>query len=240
MNETSDIIILSLNPYKETGAIIDGYSKEFGRIRLFARGIFKDKSKNAAAVQPITKSYCTFDIKGNSGTLHSAAIVDYYKTIKNDITKIAMASVFCEIIVQLSEPFIPDIPLFNALDYSLEGLKNQPPYLIGCWFLAQACLLAGISPEVDRCILCDSEKIAAISIKEGGFICSSCQNKTEIKKYDTDFYRMFRCINKADEHQLQHCAQLGQYTMEHLEVMIAIFSQFSGISLKSWEFLRRL
>ncbi|PKM87552.1 MAG: DNA repair protein RecO [Firmicutes bacterium HGW-Firmicutes-10] len=240
MNDRIEAIILKADPYKETGGLLQVFSKEHGRMTILAKGILKGNSKNAASVQPITYCHMVLDIKEPISLLHSASIIDFYRYIKEDITKLSVASLICEMAMQVSSPYQPDEYLYEITKEALTAFNSYPPMLIGCLYVSLILKEMGISPMVDGCVVCDDTKVSAISVSEGGFVCPRCARNVTSKAYDANFSRLFRYAVKAEWSNLSALAKQGEYTLELLAVFVEFFKDYTSIPLKSWEFLRKL
>ncbi|PKM63916.1 MAG: DNA repair protein RecO [Firmicutes bacterium HGW-Firmicutes-20] len=240
MNDRLEAIILRVDPYKETDGLLQVLGKEHGKMTILAKGILKGSSKNAASVQPITHCDMVLDIKEPISLLHSASIIDFYRFIKEDITRLSVASLICEIAMQVSTPYQPDEYLYDITKESLAAFKSYPPILIGCLYVSLILKEMGISPMVDGCVVCDETKVSAISISEGGFVCLRCAKNVTSKAYDASFSRLFRYTVKAQWTNISALAKQGEFTLDLLAVFVDFFKDYTSIPLKSWEFLRKL
>lgn len=240
MNDRIEALILRIDPYKESDGLIQVLTKEQGKLTVLAKGIMKGSSKNAHAVQPITHCSMIVDLKESISLLHTASIIEYFRPIKEDIVKLAVASLIVEIAAQVSSADQPDEFLFEITKDSLSALCRYPALQIGSLYISQILREMGISPMVDGCVVCDDSKVIGISIAEGGFTCQRCSKYTASKYYEAGFNRVFRHIVKA---QLKHAGTLagqGDVSLQLLSVFVDFFKEYTSIPLKSWEFLRNL
>lgn len=240
MNDRIDALVLRVDPYKESDGLLQVLSKEHGRLTILAKGILKGNSKNAGSVQPITHCNMILDLKEPISLLHSASIIDFYRPIKEDVYRLAVASVIAEIAMQVSTSNQPDDYLYEITKESLRACAVVPPLLAGCLYVSLILKEMGISPMVDGCVVCDDTKITAISVSEGGFVCARCSKNVTSKSYDANFSRLFRYTVKAEMQHIATLAKQGEYTIELLGVFVDFFKDYTSIPLKSWEFLRKL
>jgi DNA repair protein RecO (recombination protein O) len=240
MNDRIEALILRVDPYKESDGLLQALSKEHGKITILAKGILKGNSKNASSVGPLTHCQMVLDIKDPISLLHSASIIDYYRPIKEDITKLSVASLIGEIAMQVSSSFQPDEYLYDITKTALKELTTYPALLVGCLYVSLILKEMGISPMVDGCVVCDETKVSAISVSEGGFVCPRCAKNVTSTSFDAQFSRLFRYTVKAELQHLSALLKQGEYTIELLTVFVDFFKDYTSIQLKSWEFLRKL
>lgn len=240
MNDRIEALILRVDPYKESDGLMQVLSKEHGKMTVLAKGILKGSSKNAASVQPITHCAMVLDIKEPISLLHSASIIDFYRPIKEDIACLSVASLICEVALQVSTPYHIDDYLFDITRQAFAAFGSYPTYLVGCLYVSLILKEMGISPMVDGCVVCDDSKVSAISVSEGGFVCTRCAKNVKSKAYDANFSRLFRYTVKAEWQHLSTLAKQGEITLELLAVFVEFFKDYTSIPLKSWEFLRKL
>jgi DNA repair protein RecO len=180
------------------------------------------------------------DIKEPISLLHSASTIDFFRSIKENISSLAVASLIAEIALQVSSSQQPDDYLYEITKESYHALANYPPMLVGCLYVSLILKEMGISPMVDGCVVCDDLKVSAISISEGGFVCLRCAKNVTSKTYDAQFSKLFRYTVKAELQHLSILKKQGEYTLELLSVFVEFFKDYTSIPLKSWEFLRKL
>ena len=62
--------------------------------------------------------------------------------------------------------------------------------------------IAGISPHLDKCVLCEDESALFYSINEGGLICSKCKtmirDSINITENDKNFMRIIKHTSLMD------------------------------------------
>lgn len=240
MIDRVEALILRIDSYKESDGLLQILSKEHGKMTVLAKGVMKGSSKNAHAVQPVTHCNMIVDVKESISLLHTATIIDYYRPIKEDIHKLAVASLIGEIASQIAVSNQPDDYLFETTRASYVALALYPHLLIGCMYISLILREMGISPMVDGCVVCDDPKVSGISVSEGGFVCQRCSKNVSVFVYDSTFYRLFRYIVKADLKHLKTLSEQGECSMKMLSVFVDFFKEYTSIPLKSWEFLRKL
>ncbi len=236
MNDTVTGIVLRQTDYKENAALISVISREYGRFSLVAEGVRKMNSKTAGAVQPLMKTDFTFDYREDRTMfrMKGARPVSSYPGIRKDLVRTVAASVTAEICdlftYEGSTPEIYD-SLEEALRLLEEGGKSE---VILTLFLAGMTADAGLSPNVDECVLCGKPEAAAISVKEGGFLCPQCAAAAREEALPLSELRTFRHAVKARITNYEKAVSLGEDYLPALVRMVEILKRHSGLMIRSF------
>jgi DNA repair protein RecO (recombination protein O) len=99
---SSEAIILSKKNYDEADRILIVYSKNFGQLRLVAKGIRKPKSRKRGHLEIF--SYIKFSaVRGKfMDIITEAEAIDTFDEIRHDLKKITVAYYVCEILGKLT------------------------------------------------------------------------------------------------------------------------------------------
>jgi DNA repair protein RecO (recombination protein O) len=127
--ELQPAYVLHRRPYRNTSAIIDVFSRDYGRIGLVARGLLNPRSRNGmqALLQPFNKILLSWTGRGELRTLIQA------ESAANTDTRIisASASMFYlnELLMRLLQRDDPHEQLFLFYEASLMSLQasTMPP-----------------------------------------------------------------------------------------------------------------
>jgi len=125
MYSTLTSIILSRETFHENDLLITTYTQEKGKVILQARGAKKILSKLAGHLEPVSLSSLEITIGKNIDQLIGANLINPYKKIKADVTKIGYANYFSELVNEFTHPNHPDLQIFNLLQKSLDYLNNN-------------------------------------------------------------------------------------------------------------------
>ncbi len=243
MNDKYLGIILKQNDYKENDALISVLLKGLGKFSFSCRGVRKLTSKNSMNIRPFLSSEILFDYNENKTifSLKNANTVKNRRHINEDIVKMSLASLVCQIvdvtILNDDEYIIDDV--FEMLDFILDRVNDDKHEILAtCLFISLYLKLLGIKPNVDECALCGNTKIIGISLEEGGFVCGDCANKAVLyKNIDIENIRKFRIINKAELINYKKLKEIDNYNKTDLNILVRFFEFHSGIKLKSYEFV---
>ncbi len=239
-NVCSGIVLKSI-PYKENDALLQVYTKEYGRLTIHARGIKKITSKNMAGCQSLTLSEFNIVVRKGISTLIKASPIDFFKHIKTDIELETLASFFCEFIYKECDENQPDIYIYDTLLNSLLALENgYVPQLIYVIYMAFILEVTGSSLQVDECCQCGNQHdIIAISHSGGGFVCKNCITRFD-RQYDTTILKAFRHINKCTIKNIDKI-KIEQVQLEQISsIMEQFIDDFTGLIFQTRKFLKQL
>ncbi len=143
-------IVLSRTDFGEADRILTLLTPEYGKLRLMARGVRKERSKLAGGIELFTIADISYlPGRGEVGTLTSARMKQHYGRIVEDINRVQLGYLLMKILNRATEDQ-PESGYFNLLHDSLKAL-NTPSVslmLIKTWFEAGMLRLAGHSPNL--------------------------------------------------------------------------------------------
>ena len=233
MNEILTGYVIKTTDVKDNDVILNVYTREYGIVALYARGIKKSTSKNAYACQLFDYSEFMIDMNQikSMQLLKSATLKKEFMGIRSDYDRLALASVVIELAGYLEEDNI-----FDLLETTLHYLdSHKEPYTIFNLFVVKYLDMLGLSPEVDGCVLCgDTSTIETISVLDGGFLCRNCNRHQHLKPRDAAFLRKFRIINKASFEVLDKIQGLGLDEYQLSAVLMEFLITHSGLNVRSW------
>ncbi len=233
MNDRLTGYVTGIQDYKDNDAILSVYTREYGLISLYGKGLKKITSKNAYGTQLMCRSEFLLDYNPSKSMqlLKSATLQKEFLNIRSDYQRLALASVVLEIINKINED-----SLYDLLERTLTLLdESEQPYMVFSVFMSAILQLLGINPEVDRCVNCGDDKaIETISVEDGGFICRNCNKQLMLHPYLPEKLRKFRYINKASFDVYDKLLPLKLDDYELAELMVNFFMTHSGLNLRSW------
>lgn len=240
MNNGVEGIVLHVQDYREHDAILRVLTKEYGKISLVARGIFKSTSKNAYGSQIFCLSNFQFNYREQNTMfpLKTCENIQYFSNIRSDLMKQSIASFMVEITDKIT---IDDYEVYELLKTGLTVLeKEENVFLVASLFLVSLHHMLGITPDVDECVICGSLKgIEALSYRDGGFVCSTCFKYSKHMKYSKEFLRTFRILHKADFSKL-HILKDYPIDFQMFQSIYRFLDEYSGIRVNAYAFIEKL
>lgn len=198
--KTSGVIIKAID-YKENDKLIWIYTEDLGKITVIAKGAKKSKSKLFSVTSPLCYSqYMLFKGK-NLFNLQEGKIINSFKGLMNNLSKLTYASYICELIdIAIEEgeinrslyvEFVKTLYLLDtdAIDYEL---------LIRSFEL-KVLKATGYAVNLEYCNMC-RKKIRSskyISMHTYSGICNEC-NKNGSIPISKEAFAALKFLNKID------------------------------------------
>lgn len=162
------------------------FTVERGKITVCAKGSRSAKSKILTCIEPFSYSEFVLYEKDGFFWIKEAVLIENFYAIREDITKLALASYICDVLdITVYENMQEDELLRLGLN-SLYAISSnlRPLYMVKSVFEMRAAMLLGFAPSVERCAVCNKSKVTELffSLHDGEVICSSCREKA-LKDY---------------------------------------------------------
>jgi DNA repair protein RecO (recombination protein O) len=142
-------IVLARTDYGEADRIITLLSRDYGKIRVMARGVRKSKSRLAGGIELFSVSEVTF-IKGRGeiDTLVSTRLKDHFGNLVKDLKRMQAAYEVLKLINKISEQHT-DEQYFTLCEDMLAALNNAtlPLEAAEVWFAARLQAILGREPN---------------------------------------------------------------------------------------------
>lgn len=233
-------IVISETNYSETSKILNIYTKEHGIIGVVSKGCRSLKSKLRAVSCKLTFGYFHIYYKENAlSTLISVDLIDSLKNTKSDIKKISYVSYIIELTAQVVKESEEDI--FDLLKQSIlkieEGLD---PLVITNILEIKLLEVLGVMPQLDCCNVCgNTNDIVTISVENGGYVCKDCMMEND-KIYSEKVIKLLRMYYYVDIEKITKLEIKEEVKKEINEFLDLYYDQYTGLYLKSKNFLKRL
>lgn len=185
--------------------IFSVFTREFGRVEIFAKAIRKINSKLKGGTEIFSLSELEFIQGKNRKTLIDAVFVEKFKNITANPEKIEVAQRICGILDDVIRGPQADgniwdlvVEMFAKLD-SCAPASNRFLYYYFFWNFAA---LLGYKPELSKCASCGQmlhPQNLYFSSKEGGALCQECGPKDFLaKKINADTVKVLRLVLKKE------------------------------------------
>ncbi len=239
----SEGIVIRTSDYGESNKVLTVYTKDFGKLGIMARGAKKTKSRLSSVSQLFTHAHFLIQKGSGLGSLSQGEIIHTYRGIKQDIVKTAYAAYMVELLDKSTEDQKPSSALFEFLSLSLRYLdEDVDPDILKAIFEMKMLRLAGVGPQVDRCVMCGrKEGNFYFSIAEGGFLCEQDRH-TDLNALglSTHTARLLNLFYHIDLSRLGNVS-VKKETKEVLkQVLTTYIDEYTGIRLKSKRFLDQI
>lgn len=216
MIKNTQAFILSYNQYK-TSSIIASFLTNNSVIQAICYKAKKSSKTFGSDLESISK--LDIDIyekkQPQLSILKESSIIKNYSSLEKSIYSSLLVFYIREVLLYCARDF--DERYFILMEKSLNALeeleeKENPKdndkikkmyiNILMRAFEMKTLHIAGISPHLDRCILCENNNASFYSIIEGGLICSKCRtiikDAFEITEYDKNFMRIIKHTSLID------------------------------------------
>lgn len=180
--KTDDCIILRGRDYNETDRLLTVFGQNMGKLPCLARGVRRANSRLKAATQLFSYSTLTFAAnRGGLNLITQSEPKNVHAGIRDDLTKIAVASYISEILDVVLPEAKPQPDIFVLCEAMLSLLSaGAEPFLVLSCFRVRLPGLLGYRPGFNACALCGKQAaVYMLSPARGGIICPVCAAKMQ-------------------------------------------------------------
>src|SRR5690625_2447243 len=135
---TIEGIVIRTQNYGETHKIITIFSKELGKISAICRGANKTKSKLSSLAQPFIKTSLLIYLSKGLSTVQQDEIIEYFRSIREDIIKTAYAAYLVELTTLLTEDKEQEPYIYKQLNSTLEWINNESELMVPIFKIGRA------------------------------------------------------------------------------------------------------
>ncbi len=174
---------ISLKSYRlgETSKVVVCYTRNYGKVRLVAKGARKGGGRLGAALEPMLVSGVIFYLREGRDLLFvsQAEVERQWPELRRDVVRMAYAGAALELTDALVSEGEPDPGLFDLLESTLDRAAVASPssldMVLWSFELSLASAL-GYAPELARCIVCAGPPYGRVSFaaRRGGIVCGDC------------------------------------------------------------------
>lgn len=231
MNDKIKALVLKINDYKENDLIMECITSDRSFLSLVGKGSKKVNGKNHFY------NLCLYefiiDYKENK-TMFTARNSKFLKSYYDDDLKMtAFKNVLVELTLKSKELY--GLDMYSNLLFVFDNIQSNNMYLLGCLYLSYILKINGISPEVDKCVVCANKKVVSISNEFGGFVCVSHSNNN----LDVDKLKKFRLINKAEFRYYDSIKNIN-FDFDDFSLLVNFYMHNSDTNLKSFKMYKEL
>lgn len=233
-------IVISTTTYGENSSIINILTKNHGLVGVMCKGSKSLKNPLRIKTQKFTYGYFYLTYNKNKlSKLNDVDIIDNFNTIKTDLTLISYLSYLTELTYQVVKQ--NDAPeIFDLFIETIKKINDKQVPLIMTNILEIKYLdYLGVSLNLDSCIKCGSRKgIITISPTEGGYICQNCYRNEKI--LPPKAIKLIRMYLLVDIKSITKISISNDIAFEINNFIENYYEKYTGLYLKSKEFLRRI
>ena len=240
MLETVEGIIISEKPYGETSKIINCLTKEYGIIGIIAKGSRNLKSDLRSTTNKLI--YGNFNIyykKDKLSNLVSVDVINPFKNILKDLTRISYASFLTDLTEQVYKQ-CNSTDVYNLLINALVKINEGYDASVITNILELKFLdFLGVMPIIDRCSNCGKTSgIVTLDSSRGGYICSNCYKNEKIVSDKT--IKLIRMYYYVDISKITKLEVSKKCKLEINSFLDDYYDRYTGLYLKSKSLINNL
>src|SRR5262245_5592267 len=182
MSEKSLALVVRSTDWSETSRIATLWTRDFGKVRVLAKGGRRLKSNFEIALDLLCVCSIVFLRKSSGGLdlLTEAQADEQFPHLRSNLTALYAGYYIAELLSDWTQEYDPHPALFDAARQALRDFGAAPERLavrLAAFELATIQEL-GYRPVLDRCAECvgglDEDRLA-FSASIGGLLCPTCQ-----------------------------------------------------------------
>jgi DNA repair protein RecO (recombination protein O) len=243
-------IVLRTRKVRESSKIVVFFTNKCGKISTIAKGSLKPKSKFGSSLELFNRSSIIFYKKENRDlhTLSHSETLEAYEGIKDDVFKLAHASVAGEMVERLMPTEEPNEALFGLLASVLAEIslaeRSQLEVILSSYEL-KTLYLVGYGPELAGCVRCEKpvQEDAWFGLLSGGVLCADCRDKDlNALSVSREALDLLRDCRRESIRKIRNTYSAGPVSREAANILNAFFrAQISeGAKVRSLDFLERI
>lgn len=233
-------IVVSERAFKDTSKIINVLTKEYGILSFIAKGARNLKSDLRSNTTKMTHANFTVYYKEDSlSTLTAVDLINNFKNISKDISKISYASFLLDLAEQVMKQN-NNSEIFDLLISSLNKIDEGFDYTVIANILELKYLnFLGVTPKLDECAICGSNtSIATLSSTSGGYVCNKCLTNQKIVSEKT--IKLIRMYYYVDISKITKLDISDEAKKEINNFLDEYYDNYTGLFLKTKMFLKNL
>lgn len=231
----------------ETSKIVWLYTKDYGKVKVVAKGARSSSNKFGSSLELFTHSAVVFYRKDRRDLqlLSQSDALRHFPALEKDVARFAFASACIELLDSMVMGEEPNPQLFELLLDALDSFEKCSREALRSVFWAfelKAAELLGYKPELSRCSRCGKEEegLARFAPLKGGLICKACASReSDSFQVTPEARELLRKLQR--EHLSSALAENPTSRLEsEVDRIIEVFLQFHVDRLPGLKSLRLL
>lgn len=235
-------VVLRTIDFGEAHRVVTIYTKEFGKIDANAYGCRRPRSKLAAPVLMFNHIGVELLHGPKVDMIRDAEIITYFP-ITEDLMRIAYASLFFEIVNQMTPLNQKDEDIFFLLLNALKTFVERNPRVVTAAAACQFIATSGVLLRLDRCVQCGApvDYDCAVDVLDGGVLCRDCfEHAVNSLPFSLNARALVNDLIAFDWNEQSHINVRAEPLRDVEKILVAHIQSITERPLQSLKFLRRL
>jgi DNA repair protein RecO (recombination protein O) len=248
---SSPAIVLRVTEHGDYDKIITCLTHKRGKTSFIAKGAKKSIKRFAGVLELFSVLNLVWSFGRGRGlpVLQEASVVHAFEQIRTDITKMAYASYWCELVDRWMEQGQQQASVYKLLEYTLDQLNSgglsEHPLHIG--FQLRFMTLSGFRPGLEDCYICKKpleqfgRSSVAFDVRRGGILCKECApQKAAPLGLSMGTVKLLNWVLNAPLGKLNRVGFSRQAIEESVRMLEAFVVYHLGKETKSLKFLKQI
>ena len=248
---SSPAIVLRVTEHGDYDKIITCLTRKRGKIPLIAKGAKKSIKRFAGVLELFSVLNLVWSFGRGRGlpVLQEASVVHAFEQIRTDITKMAYASYWCELVDRWMEQGQQQVAVYKLLEYTLDQLDSGglSEHSLHVSFQLRFMTLSGFRPGFDQCHVCQKpleefgRSSIAFDVRRGGVLCGQCApQQTGPLGLSMGTVKLLSWVLNAPLGKLNRVGFSRQAIEESVRMLEAFVVYHLGKETKSLKFLKQI
>lgn len=244
MNHRFDGIVLFKRSHRENDGLVKIFTKEYGKVMFFIRGLEKANHPHKSQLLPLTlNEYIgTINQQGLS-FISEARTLNFHRHIQEDVYKQAYSIYLSQLLDAAVDDRKVDLRLFESFKDVIEMMNSQAyPALLTLYFEIYLLKYFGYNINFNNCVICHSQQQPFdFSMTKQGVLCQKHWNEDNFRLHANPRALYFLDVLSRIQVQQINKVNISQQTLKDLRTLMdEIYKEFVGIKLRSKSYLNQL
>jgi DNA repair protein RecO (recombination protein O) len=241
----SEAIVLRRRDFGESDRLLTLFTRDYGKIRVVAKGVRKPLSRKAGHVELLMRSKMLFARGRNLDLLTQVELVEAYRPLREDLVRMTYASHTVELLDRFTAENDAHPELYKLLADGLAWMsESQDLLLTARYFEIRLLSLVGFELRLFQCANCDAAiqpQDQFFSAEQGGVLCPECRWADErALPISLNALKVLRYLQTRPYSVVQHLRIRRALHTELETIMLRTLEHILERRLKSVDFLKRL
>jgi DNA repair protein RecO len=171
--------VLTRTPVREADRIVEAFTREEGRVRLFAPGVRTVSSRRTGHLEPLMETRLVVSHSRQGGAIREARVMRSFPRLRADLQRIAVAFAIARLVRDHTGEGVRDVRLYDAIltiIAAADRAGETPKLLLESAAVHVLRSLGGL-PDLFRCTHCRNplqENAFSLRGTQRGFWCTAC------------------------------------------------------------------